>query len=132
MTIRSDCDLPFHIDPSSARAAQCSYPSHVDQLIRQVLLTSPGERVCLPDFGCGLRQLLFAPQSDALIATVKVEVGQALTRWVGDQVKVKQVDVRSGAGGNADAGLDEGALLITVSYTLVETMSSGQVTVVVV
>ena len=32
---------------------QASYPDHVDQMIRQVLLNDPGERVCLPEFGAG-------------------------------------------------------------------------------
>ena len=47
-------------------------------MIRQLLLTDPGERVDLPQFGCGLRSLVFAPNSDALAATVKLRVIQGL------------------------------------------------------
>jgi len=65
---RHDYAFPFRIDPASRQAAQTNYPTHVDQMIRQVLLTSPGERIDLPEFGCGLRQLIFAPHSSALDA----------------------------------------------------------------
>jgi phage baseplate assembly protein W len=43
-------------------------------MIRQVLLTSPGERIDLPEFGCGLRQLIFAPHSSALDSTTNLIV----------------------------------------------------------
>ncbi len=69
---RQDYAFPFRIDPTSRQAAQSGYEAHVAQMIRQVLLTTPGERVNLLEFGCGLRQLLFAPHSDALDATTHV------------------------------------------------------------
>ena len=65
-------------------AAQSPYATHVDQMIRQVLLTTPGERADLPEFGCGLRQLLFAPNSDALQATTQLIVQHSLSRWLGE------------------------------------------------
>jgi phage baseplate assembly protein W len=125
--IRHDYAFPLRVDAGSQQFARASYPAHVDQLIRQLLLTSPGERVCLPEFGCGLRRLVFAPQSDALVATVRIQVQQALTRWLADQVHLEQVDVLAGA--DPANGLDEGTLLVTISYTLVDTQTSAAVTV---
>lgn len=58
---RHDYAYPFRIDPISGQAAQTPYATHVDQMIRQILLTAPGERIDLPQFGCGLRQLLLRP-----------------------------------------------------------------------
>ena len=58
-------------------------------MIRQVLLTDPGERVCLPTFGAGLRRLLFAPMSAQLQATTKMIVTQALKTWLGNQITVQ-------------------------------------------
>ena len=68
--IRNDFAVPFRIDAASGQAAQASYQDHVDQMIRQVLLTDPGERVCLPTFGAGLRRLLspFTPARQVLLA----------------------------------------------------------------
>ncbi|MBL7189109.1 MAG: GPW/gp25 family protein [Phycisphaerae bacterium] len=61
--------------------------------IAQVLLTSPGERVNLPEFGCGLRDLVFDPNNDILAATTEFTVSKALQRWLGDDIIVESVDV---------------------------------------
>src|SRR5512134_1247724 len=90
---RHDYAFPFRIDPASGQAAQTNYAAHVAQMIRQVLLTSPGERADLPEFGCGLRQLIFAPHSEALDATTQLVVQQALNRWLAGQIQVKKVKV---------------------------------------
>ena len=123
---RADHDFPFRIDAGSGQAGQTAYPSHVDQMLRQLLLTAPGERACLPEFGCGLRQLLFAPQSDALVAAVAIQVRQAVERWLADQVQLTDVQVVSGA--DPGTGLEEGELLVTVSYVLVDTRTPSTLT----
>jgi phage baseplate assembly protein W len=122
MTIlRQDYAFPFQIDAASQQTAQANYPAHVDQMVRQLLLTSPGERVNRPQFGCGLRSLVFAPNSDALAATVKLRVIQGLNQWLAGVVTVVDVTV----GGSADPG----TLEVTVTYTLVETQAIRAVTV---
>ena len=93
---RQDFAFPFRIDPASQQTAQASYPAHVDQMVRQLLLTTPGERVDLPQFGCGLRALVFAPSTDALAATVKLRVIQGLNQWLAGVVNVVDVVIASG------------------------------------
>src|SRR5947209_11884444 len=90
---RHDYTFPFRIDSVSGQAAQSPYGIHVDQMIRQVLLTAPGERADLPEFGCGLRQLIFAPHTEALDATTQILVQQSLNRWLAGQIEVKEVRV---------------------------------------
>src|SRR5256885_6469762 len=90
---RHDYAFPFRVDPASHQAAQAGYENHVEQMIRQVLLTSPGERADLPEFGCGLRQLIFAPHSTALDTTTQLIVQNALNRWLNGQIEVKEVKV---------------------------------------
>ena len=68
-------------------------------MVRQLLLTSPGERVNLPQFGCGLRSLVFAPNSDALAATVQLRVIQGLNQWLAGIVNVVSVVAGAGSGG---------------------------------
>ncbi|MFK4727424.1 phage baseplate assembly protein W [Bradyrhizobium niftali] len=114
---RTDYAFPFRIDPVSGQATQSPYPRHVDEMIRQVLLTSPGERIDLPEFGCGLRQLLFAPNNDTLRATTQLLVQKNLTRWLADQIIVRNVAVTAGADD------DESQLLVRIDYTLLETQS---------
>ena len=121
--IRTDFAVPFHIDAASGQAAQASYQDHVDQMIRQVLLTDPGERVCLPTFGAGLRRLLFAPISAQLQASAQMAVTQALNMWLGDQITVQKVTVETPV---SSPGLPDGTILITISYVLIETQSVRQ------
>ena len=63
--------------------------------IIQVLFTAPGERVNLPEFGCGLFNLVFEPNNAILAAAMEFTVGQALTRWLGDDLLVDGVDVEA-------------------------------------
>ncbi len=114
---RRDYAFPFRIDPVSGQAAQAGYAQHIDDMIRQVLLTTPGERADLPEFGCGLRQLLFAPNSDALQATTRLIVRQSLERWLAGQIQVQDVKVSSGPGGG------EAEIVVAVSYVQIETQS---------
>lgn len=121
--IRHDVAFPFHIDPGSGQAAQASYQDHVDQMIRQVLLTDPGERVCLPQFGAGLRRLLFSPLTMQLQATTQLIVTQALNTYLGNQITVQSVTVETPA---STPGVPEGTVLITIGYVLIETQSVRQ------
>ena len=114
---RTDYAFPFRISAVSGQAAQTDYGTHVDQMIRQVLLTAPGERADLPDFGCGLRQLVFAPNSDALQSTCQITVQRALNRWLSDQIQVQKVSVSSGPGG------DQSQIIVLVQYLLIETQT---------
>lgn len=122
---RTDYKYPFRIDPASGQAAQTPYDAHVEQMIRQVLLTAPGERADLPEFGCGIRQLIFAPHSQALDATTQIVVQQALNRWLGNQIQVQKVQV-----GPSDQG-DESQLLIEIDYVLIETRAKQQTVILV-
>lgn len=71
------------------------FSQHVRQMIRQVLLTNPGERINRPDFGCGLRRLVFAPNSDTSANLMQVTVVQALEKWLGDLIEVSEVKVKA-------------------------------------
>jgi uncharacterized protein len=126
--IRRDILYPFAIDAASGQASQTDYASHVDQMIRQILLTDPGERVCLPTFGAGLRRLLFAPMNSSLDASTKLIVTQALNQWLGDQITVQDVTVAtstSTTSGQPIPGppLPDSAISIQVTYVLIETQA---------
>lgn len=121
--IRSDFAFPFRIDPASGQAARASYQDHVDQMIRQILLTDPGERVCLPTFGAGLRRLLFSPLTAQLQASATMVITQALSMWLANQITVQKVKVETAA---STPGVPPGTILITIGYVLIETQSVRQ------
>jgi len=103
-------DFPFHLD-ARGRSAGTTPDDHVRDLIFQVLFTSPGERVNRPDFGCGLRQLVFMPNSDALATATQQLVQASLQRWLQDVIRVERVEVNS-----IDSSLE-----VTVVYTRLDT-----------
>lgn len=108
----ADVDYPYHFD-SRGRTAMIDYEDHIRDLIEQVLFTAPGERVNRPEFGSGLRQLVFAPASDELATATQFLVQGALQEWLGSLIQVDRVSVVV-----ADAGLR-----ITVEYTIRRTQS---------
>jgi phage baseplate assembly protein W len=123
---RRDYAYPLRIDGGSQQAAQAPYAAHVEQMIEQILLTAPGERVDLPQFGCGLRQLVFAPLTSSLKASLQIQVTQALGRWLAGIIQVSSIDVETSA---TNGALDPGTVQLTVAYTLVDTQTSEQATV---
>lgn len=123
---RHDYAFPFRIDPASGQAAQTPYQAHVDQMIRQVLLTNRGERIDLPEFGCGLRQLLFAPHNSALDSATNLVAQQALSRWMAGIITVQQVIVVPQTTTDNPAQLQ-----IQINYTMLATQTNGQLQVVV-
>jgi hypothetical protein len=89
-----DIDHPYHFD-GRGRTAAAGYADHVRDMIEQLLLTNPGERVNRPDFGSGILQLVFAPNSPELAAALQLSVQAALQRWLGDLVDVEKLEVTS-------------------------------------
>lgn len=87
---------PLGIDAGWGRVAiESNYAEHVEQLIKQVLLTNPGERINRPDFGCGLRRMVFAPNSEVSASLAQVSVFQALDTWLGTLIQVQDVGVKA-------------------------------------
>ncbi|MFZ1425840.1 MAG: GPW/gp25 family protein [Geminicoccaceae bacterium] len=90
-------DHPFHFD-GTGRSAVVDEDEHIRDMIEQILFTSPGERVMRPDFGCGLKQLVFMPASDALAASTQQLVQGSLMRWLEGTVAVEKVTAMVGEG----------------------------------
>ena len=85
---------PLSVDPARGRIAQeQDYAAHVEQLVMQVLMTAPGERINRPDFGCGVKRLVFAPASDITASLAQATIFQALTTWLPALVDVGAVSV---------------------------------------
>ena len=99
-------DFPFQFD-GKGRTRTSNRDEYVKDLIRQVLFTSPGERVNRPEFGCGLLRLVFTPNSEALATATQFQVHTALQRWLADVITVHDVQVAA----------RDGELAVTVIYT---------------
>ncbi len=100
-------DYPYQVG-SNGRTALADGDGYIRDLIEQVLLTSPGERVNRPSFGSGLLQLVFAGQDNELAHTTQALVQGALQQWLGDLIEIEGVQVVS----------EEARLLVTVQYVI--------------
>jgi uncharacterized protein len=101
-------DFPLHVD-GRGRLAVTDADDHVRDMIHQVLFTNPGERVNRPDFGCGLLQMAFMPNSEPLAIATQFTVQSALQRWLGDAIKIERVEVAA----------EEAVLRVDVVYSRV-------------
>jgi phage baseplate assembly protein W len=99
-------DSPLHLD-GRGRTASTDADDHVRDMVRAVLFTTPGERVNRPDFGCGLKTLVFAPAAEALAGATELMVRAALQRWLEQEILVDHVEVRS----------EESTLTVIVVFT---------------
>lgn len=103
-------DYPFGVS-GGGTPATTNADDHLRDLILQVLFTSPGERVNLPEFGVGVQRLVFAPNSDALRSSVQFLITTNLRRWLGERIDVDQVTVSS------EPGFEE-TVTIEIFYTV--------------
>lgn len=105
-------DFPYHFD-ARRRTAEAG-EDHLRDLIEQVLFTAPGERVNRPEFGSGLLNLVFAPNSDQLAATTQYLVQGSLQQFLGDLIQVDAVEVES----------EDAVLRVTVRYVVRRTQTA--------
>ena len=106
-------DYPYRID-GRGRTATTDGDDWIRDLIEQLLFTVPGERVNRPDFGCGLLQLVFAPNSSEMAAATQFTIGASLQQWLGELIQVQEVRVQP----------EDAVLRITVQYTIVRTQQT--------
>jgi phage baseplate assembly protein W len=105
---------PFHFD-QRGRTATASDDEHIRQMIEELLFTNAGERVNRPDFGSGILQLVFAPNSTEVAAALQFTLQAALQRWLGDLIQLQALDVSA-----VDSTLN-----ITINYLLIPSNQSA-------
>lgn len=101
---------PLHVDQNGLLASTAD-ALHIEQMIEQLLFTTPGERVNLPDFGTGLQHFVFSGSNTEVIAAAQLLIQGALQQWLSNLIQVQIVQIVS-----------NGAMLnILVSYVIKRT-----------
>jgi phage baseplate assembly protein W len=100
-------DFPFHFD-AQGRSASVDDELHIREMIEQLLFTNPGERVNRPDFGSGLAQLIFGPNSPELATALQFTMQATIQRWLGDLIQLQSLEVTS----------EDSALNILIQYVV--------------
>lgn len=88
----------------------------IEQAMRIILNTSPGQRVMRPEFGCRLQELVFAPNNSQTAGRAERFVREALGRWE-PRIDLERVTVQPD-------DRDHARLLISVFYRIKATHSS--------
>jgi phage baseplate assembly protein W len=94
---------------ASGEIALSTTEDDVRESVRIILGTDPGERVMRPDFGAGLRALVFAPINSTTIALAQHRVKQALILW---EPRIDDIDVQ------VEADPAQGRLVISIRYRI--------------
>jgi len=97
-------------DPNATkkRFAKAEYEESIKQSIWIILFTAKGERVMRPDFGCGIHELVFAPNDAATRGMAEHHVREALLLW---EPRIEVIEVKATA-----AGAQDEELRISIDY----------------
>jgi uncharacterized protein len=101
--------FPLQVTPGG-HIAQARYEHRIEESIYLILSTAKGERVMLPDFGCGIHELVFAPNSPGTRTLIVQQVRRALQTWE-PRIDVLEVAVDDSPG-------EPNLLLIRVGYRI--------------
>ena len=99
----------FPVRPVGGRLRFARHEEDVEQAIQIILLTSHGERVMLPEFGAGLRDFVFEPNSAPVRARIAETVRKALVDWE-PRITLERVEVT--------AGDENNVVLIHIDYVV--------------
>jgi phage baseplate assembly protein W len=106
--------FPYRLD-DRGQTATVDADDHIRQMLEQLLFTRPGERVNRPDFGCGLLDLVFGPNSPEVAAALTITVSAAVQQWLGDVIALASIDVSS----------QDSTLSVSLGY---QVLATGQTT----
>lgn len=104
--------FPLQVNPKG-EIALARGERDIEQSIRIILGTMPGERVMRPEFGCRVHELLFEPRDAATEGLIIEYVREALGRWE-PRINTQKIRV-------SDHPWNNGALLVEISYEIKST-----------
>ena len=107
--------LPLTIDPEDGFALNKTHVQLVKQNLKMLVLTSPGERLMIPDFGVGIRRYLFEQKSSDVYADIKSNISRQISKYM-SFLKVNLIEIKDLDG---ELGLRDNGISIKISYEIV-------------
>jgi uncharacterized protein len=86
---------PFRIGANGRTEQVDNLESHVRDELIQLILTNLGERAFLPEFGSGMRRLVFEGINDTTAGLTKAMLTQAISRWLGHRITLEDLQVQA-------------------------------------
>ena len=109
--------FPFRVGSDGRTAQVTTLEEHVRDELMQLILTNPGERAFLPEFGGGVRRLVFENISDTTAAMTKAMLTQAISRWLGQRITLEELIVET----------DNSAITVDLTYRIAGTEDQRRV-----
>lgn len=85
--------FPFRVGGDGRMTTVKTLDEHVRDEIIQLILTNPGERLFVPEFGGGVRRMIFENADETTAAVTKAAITQAINRWLGHRAKLEELTV---------------------------------------
>jgi len=101
--------FPLRVDRLGGLALSTG-DTDVQEAIDVILGTAPGERPMRPEFGCGIHDHVFSNIDASTVATIEVDIREALDRW---EPRIEVLDIDPDL-----SRMDDGVLLIDITYQL--------------
>ena len=106
--------FPFRVGSDGCMASVSTFEEHVRDELLQLLLTNPGERAFLPEFGGGVRRLVFEPADEAMRGMTKAMITQAISNWLGHRITLEDLTVE----------IEDATIEVEIKYRLAGTEDS--------
>jgi len=122
MSVKSEKSVynsSFRIGSDGGIGLPTNGDEHVRNMIISVLLTSPGERVNQPQFGCGLKDLVFSSNTPMLGSMIDFVVRAGIGRWMSDLISINEID----------SDIQEEKIIVKITYTLKNTLEQERLSV---
>ncbi len=102
--------FPVQVDENTGRVKTSSHEEDIEESIRIILGTQPGERPMSPYFGCAINSFVFNTADYTTLSMMASEVENALIMW---EPRIKDVEAEV-----VQSPSDAGILLIKIGYTV--------------
>jgi uncharacterized protein len=103
--------FPFRIGSDGRTAQVATLEEHVRDELMQLIFTNLGERAFLPEFGGGVRRLLFENINDTTAVMTKAMLTQAISRWLSQRITLEELMVET----------DNSSILVDLTYRIAGT-----------
>ena len=105
-----DLSMSFKFNPLSGDLISLSNENAIARAVRNIVLTTPGEKFFDPDFGSNVGEILFENVDDITAVSIEDEIKSSLKNY---EPRVELIDV------NVEPNFDENQFDVTISYRIV-------------
>ena len=105
-----DISMSFKFNPLSGDLITLKNENAIARAVRNIVLTTPGEKFFDPDFGSNVGEILFENVDDITAVSIEAEIKSSLKNY---EPRVELIDV------NVEPNFDENQFDVTISYRIV-------------